>query len=85
MGFFYRSQNSFGLNFRVVKYSKSFHERIKLIDPEKKNIGYIISAGYNNSIEEEGVKKMVISYCPFCGADLKEHYTEEYVQEMIDL
>jgi len=68
-----------GINIRIIKLSDRFVERAQL----DFNMNFLITEGYENL---ESCKKIVISYCPFCGTKLKDFYCEEkYVQEEMDI
>jgi hypothetical protein len=77
--FFYSGDKRMGLNISIFKYSEQFRERGQLDN----NLIFFITDGYEN-IDES--KKMVISYCPFCGIRLNTFYLDEkYVQGEIDI
>jgi hypothetical protein len=78
--FFYSGDKSMGLNIRIVKLGDDFIARGQL-DFDK---SFMITEGYSGAIDQ-GTKKMIIQFCPFCGNELKRYYkNDEYVQETIN-
>lgn len=68
-----------GINIRIIKLSNRFVERAQL----DFNVNFLITEGYENL---DTCKKIVISYCPFCGTELNTFYLDEkYIQEEIDI
>lgn len=76
--------NSFGLNFRIIKYSEKLYNELKQIKPFMNDKGFVITSGYKNSVDDIETLKMVINNCPFCGQKLSDFYkSDHYVQETI--
>ena len=78
--FFYSGKKTMGLNVRIIGFGKTFKERAQLnIDRN-----FIITDGYSGEIED-CPKKMVINFCPFCGANLRTFYkNDDYIQEIMN-
>jgi hypothetical protein len=74
--FLYSGDKQFGLNIRLVEVKDL---RILETNPNLK-IVYFLTEGYSGTIDE-CVKKINISYCPFCGQKLSEFYSSEYTNE----
>lgn len=69
-----------GLNVRVIKISPEAVKRAKILNDKI----IFLTEGYENNIDT-CQKKTVITFCPFCGADLNYlKLTDEYVQEYED-
>lgn len=80
----YHIGDSFGLNFRIVKYSEKLYNDLKQIKPTIESKGFLITSGYRDSIDDKETMKMIINYCPFCGKKLDDFYKlDDYVQEII--
>ncbi len=69
-----------GLNIRIVGLSKTFQERGQLnIDRS-----FMITEGYSGEIED-CPKRIVITFCPFCGTNLRAFYKSmDYIQEVMN-
>ncbi|WP_419868347.1 hypothetical protein [Chryseobacterium sp. CT-SW4] len=81
---FYRTDNGISLNFRIVKYIGSFREKMLLLNPKINDKGFIITSGYDKSVNDLETTRMVINYCPFCNQKLSDFYkSDDYVQETI--
>ena len=66
--------NHYGLNIRIVKYTKD-----ELLDKEHL-YRYYITAGYKE--EDIRVPNFNIAFCPFCGMNLFDFYaSDKYVNE----
>lgn len=73
-------ETTMGLNIRIVGLSKAFQEKAQLnIDRN-----FVMTEGYSGKIED-CVKKVVISFCPFCATDLRAFYRDDgYIQEFLE-
>lgn len=81
---FYKTENGFGLNFRIVKYIGIFREKMLMLNPKANEKGFVITSGYKNSVNDEGTMRMIINHCPFCSQKLSDFYkSDDYVQETI--
>ncbi|MDH5035830.1 MULTISPECIES: hypothetical protein [Chryseobacterium] len=84
LSFFNRPQNKASLNFRIVKYIGDFRKKMLLLDPKADEKGFVITSGYEISVNDEKTMRMVVNYCPFCGQKLSDFYkSDDYVQEII--
>ena len=80
----YLVKNDFGLNFRIIKYSEKLYNELKQIKPSMIDKGFIITSGYQHSVDDERIMKMIINHCPFCGQKLSDFYkSDDYIQETI--
>ena len=80
----YSVKNDFGLNFRIIKYSEKLYNELKQIKPSMIDKGFIITSGYQHSVDDERIMKMIINHCPFCGQKLSDFYkSDDYIQEII--
>ncbi|WP_426479369.1 hypothetical protein ACP3T3_07945 [Chryseobacterium sp. CBSDS_008] len=80
----YSVQNGFGLNFRIVKFTEPLYSKLKLINPNMLDKGFVMTSGYIHTINDEKTKSLFINNCPFCGQKLSDFYkSDDYVQEII--
>jgi len=80
----YSVQNGFGLNFRVVKFTEPLYSKLKLINPNILDKGFVMTSGYIHTINDEKTMSLFINNCPFCGQKLSDFYRSDcYVQEII--
>lgn len=80
----YLVENSFGLNFRIIKYSERLYNELLQIKPSMPDKGFLITSGYKHSVDDAEIMKMVINNCPFCGQKLSDFYkSDDYVQEIV--
>ncbi|SHG85420.1 hypothetical protein [Chryseobacterium vrystaatense] len=82
----YTVPNTFGINFRIVKFSETLYNKLKVIDSLMINKGYVMTSGYINSINDTQTMSLFINNCPFCGQKLSVFYkSDDYVQEIIEV
>jgi hypothetical protein len=82
--FFNRPENNMALNIRIVKYVGDFRTKTLMLHPNFNDKGYVITSGYENSVNDEKTMRMIINFCPFCGQKLSDFYkSDDYVQETI--
>lgn len=81
----YSVRNELGLNFRIVKYTENLYSKLKLINPDMSDKGYVMTSGYIETINDDRTMSLFINNCPFCGQKLNDFYkSDDYVQELIE-
>lgn len=72
-------QSTMGLNIRIIKVGQNFVEANHNITSPYL---FFISEAYSEFINAK--QKILITFCPFCGVDLKKKYnTDNFINEYI--